>query len=108
MRADLVALALRQLADALEAPSSSSSPASSPRWYTRSTLPPGCATWRSARETAQRLGVATSKPGRELLIDAADFDAKIAASKRGAAVVTSSDEKTLERMGIVLPMRGAR
>jgi hypothetical protein len=94
------AAALVAIADALDTPV----PASSPRWYTRRALPPGCPSWRSARETAARLGVMTSKPGRELLIDASDFDAKIAGSKK-SPTLASSDEKALEALGCVVPLR---
>lgn len=84
----------------------STMPAAGPLWYSRHALPPGCSSWRSARETAARLGVATAKPGRELLIDASDFDAKIAVPKAQRPLPGADvDEAALEQMGLVLPMR---
>lgn len=79
--------------------------AAAPRWYTRHLLPPGVRTWRAARETAARLGVPTSKPGREVLIDAAAFDAAIVAPRHSAPTLKPSDEAALEALGVVLPMR---
>ncbi len=94
--------ALRAIADAMEAPAT----ASSTRFYSRAALPPGVASWRAARETALREGIATSKPGREVLIDAAAWDAW-AASKRAVRVIPAAGPEA-SAYGCVVQLRSVR
>src|SRR5262245_1087107 len=101
----MIAAGVAALADALESDEASGAP----RFYTRTSLPPGCPSWRSARATAARLGVATSKPGRELLIDAADFDGKVGVGAKAPAVskISTADAQALRELGLVVPLRRA-
>ncbi|MBL9025988.1 MAG: hypothetical protein JNL21_27590 [Myxococcales bacterium] len=101
-RAELAVLEA-QLAAASDAPSSA-------RWYTSEALPPGVRSWRSARETALRAGLPTVRVGRDIRIDAGAWDAWLAertkpARRRTRPAVTSADEKTLEALGVRVPLR---
>ena len=79
-----------------------------PSHYCATCLPPGCPSWRSAREIALRESIATMRVGRAILIDARAWDEWVATrtSTRAArpALVSPSDQQRLERMGLVLPL----
>lgn len=82
-----------------------------PSHYSRTHLPPGVRSWRAARETAAREGIATSRPGRELIIDRRAWDTW-AASRRTTRraepiAIVDSDARALEALGVVVPLRRA-
>lgn len=77
----------------------------SPRWYSRTCLPQGARSWRPVRERALRLGLATVRVGREVLIDAAAWDASLTPRGRVAAPVQDGDAQALAAMGVVVPLR---
>ncbi len=105
--ADLLAAAaaLRALAAALEAPSARAE-TSAPKWYSRDRLPPGVRSWRAARERAMRESVATVRVGRDLLIDAAAWDASLRPGAR--LTLTDADAVAFAAMGLRLVGGGGR
>ncbi len=90
MRAADLARVLRAVLVELEA-IEHERPEPSPRWYSRSRLPPGCRSWRAARETARRRGIPMARPGRDVVIDAVAWDAVLASEpKKSAAAPLAS------------------
>lgn len=108
MSGDALKDALRALARAIDALADAfDSPAPDARFYTSEHLPPGCPSWRAARETALREGIPTVRPGRHTLIDAPSWDAWVA-SKRSTRrphtppELTERDAEALKALGVVV------
>ncbi len=77
---------------------------SRPSYYDRTHLPPAASSWRAARETAAREGIAVVRTGRSVVIPAPAWDAHLAArtSHRGPSPIASSDVARLASMGLTL------
>ena len=76
-----------------------------PRFYSASALPPGVSSWRAARESCTRLGIATTKSGKAILIPADQWDRALEtrSTKRAprlGAGASSDDAALLESMGL--------
>jgi hypothetical protein len=85
---------------------------SRPRFYSATSLPPGAASWRGARETCAREGIVVVRAGRTAMIDAAAWDAWLASRTRRprprVAAATPSDADRLAAMGVRLVAGGRR
>lgn len=83
-----------------------------PRFYTKANLPPAAASWRAARETASREGIAIVRSGRDALIVAAAWDAYLErrTSRRSghSPEIRSGDEAALKAMGVELVAPGGK
>lgn len=80
-----------------------------PRYYDASHLPPGARSWRAARETARRMAVPLGRVGRDVVVDAAAWDAAIARRVSGAApVLSDGDAAALAALGLRVVEGGKR
>lgn len=79
-----------------------------PRWYSSSALPVGCPTGRALRDRCRKLGIPMTKAGRDMLVDAAAYDAALSSHAKQLAPpgVTATDEELLAKMGVVLTRAG--
>lgn len=80
-----------------------------PTHYAATHLPPGCPSWRAARERARAMGVPLVKVGRCVVIEAAAWTAGIERQTASASSATSTttvhvsdtDAATLRALGVL-------
>jgi hypothetical protein len=94
---------LEALAKVLETPSSASNDAI----YDSNRLPPGAQSWRAVLEAGRRGELKVTRVGRKSVVHSdawlAYVESKNKSRRVGPAIVKTSDEERLAKMGIVLP-----